>query len=486
MLARALLRAIFSAAERLSRTRFWSCYTESLRNDRWRPARREALRERRLQRILNLARDSELHRQRLEAAGLDAGPVRPQDAPTLLAKLSPITKAAFRRHFPGGVTTGEQSPDWRYISTAGTTDRLTIIADFPKRDQRRSSELRVLRLAVGADVAVKTVEIPPNACNIVCGLTETGPPTFLGYFWHALRGATLFSEEARTDLRGRFERQVVLRRHTLPPINPAPPERLAQVLDAYLDDMVRLRPAYLRGFPVYLLWLAERARARGLRLPELQGVSPFGGLVSRAMADRLQTGFGAPFRDVYGTSELGSAAAACGHAPGMHLFEDLFIVHVVRKGRPVEPGQLGRLVVTDLVNAAMPLIRYEVGDVGRILPGRCPCGRTTTRLEVLGRVQEVLDTPAGPLPASDVADAFFADPAVANFRLEEVAPASFEAAVVPVAAGAAPDLRACQDRFAALHTGVRKFRARTVPYVQPEPSGKYRFVSPFRQESDTL
>ena len=42
------------------------------------------------------------------------------------------------------------------------------------------------------------------------------------------------------------------------------------------------------------------------------------------------------------------------------------------------------------------------------------------------------------------------------------------------------------DRFAALHTGVRKIRARTVPYVQPEPSGKYRFVSPFRQESDTL
>src|SRR5262249_6551865 len=170
-------------AGRLSRPGFWSCYPQSLRFDRWGPARREAVRRRRLQRILNLARDSDLHQQRLQWAGLGSDPVHAQDAPALLAKLPPITKTAFRRHFPGGVTTGEQSADWRYISTAGTTDRLTVIADFPKRDQRRSSELRVLRLAVGADVAVKTVEIPPNACNVVCGLTETGPPSFLGYFW---------------------------------------------------------------------------------------------------------------------------------------------------------------------------------------------------------------------------------------------------------------------------------------------------------------
>jgi phenylacetate-CoA ligase len=486
MLARALLRAIFPVAERLSRTRFWSCYAESLRFDRWGAARREALRGRRLHRILNLARDSALHRQRLETAGLGGGPVRPQDAPALLAELPPVTKTAFRRHFPGGVTTGEQSADWRYISTAGTTDRLTIIADFPKRDHRRSSELRVLRVALGADLAVPTVEIPPNACNVVCGLTDSGPPTFLGYLWHVLRRGILFSPEARSDLRGRFERQVVLCRHTLPPLNPAPPERLVKVLDAYLDDIVRLRPAYLRGFPVYLVWLADRARARGLTLAGLRGVSPFGGLVSGQMAARLRDGFGAPFRDAYGTSELGSAAVSCGHAPGMHVFEDLFIVHVLREGRQAAPGQLGRLVVTDLVNAAMPLIRYEVGDVGRLHTGPCPCGRTTARLEVLGRVQEVLDTPAGPLPASDVADTFFADPAVANFRLDEVAPGSFEAAVVPGPGGAAPDLRAWQERFAALHTGVRKIRARTVPYVQPEPSGKYRFVSPFRREGEAL
>jgi hypothetical protein len=97
---------------------------------------------------------------------------------------------------------------------------------------------------------------------------------------------------------------------------------------------------------------------------------------------------------------------------------------------------------------------------------------------VLGRVQEVLDAPAGVLTASDVADSAFADRSVANFRLEELAPGSFEAAFVAGSSGGVPDLEKWRERFASLHGGVRRLRARLVPFVQPETSGKYRFVLP--------
>ena len=169
--------------------------------------------------------------------------------------------------------------------------------------------------------------------------------------------------------------------------------------------------------------------------------APFGGLASPAMAARTAAGLGARFGDKYGTSELGTVAASCGRGPGMHVFEDLFIVEALRKGRPAEVGQTGRLVVTDLVNTTMPLLRYDVGDVRRLHAGPCPCGRTTARPEVLGRVQEVLASLAGVLTPSEGADAFFADPAVANFRLEETVPASFEAAVVARPGGLRPILR---------------------------------------------
>ena len=95
----------------------------------------------------------------------------------------------------------------------------------------------------------------------------------------------------------------------------------------------------------------------------------------------------------------------------------------------------------------------------------------------------MLHAPSGPLTASDVADTVFADPAAANFRLEEVAPGAFEAALVGRADGAAPDPGAWRDRFAALHGGVRKAHARLVPFVRPEASGKYRFVLPRAPDS---
>jgi phenylacetate-CoA ligase len=479
MLPTGLLRGfVLPAAECLTRTRFWSYYKESLRFDRWDDGRREALRDRRLAQVWEAARSTALHRQRLAEAGLPSGPLGPDDARELLGRLPPVGKSAFRRWFPAGVTTAGRAEDWRYQSTAGTTaDRMTVIADFRKRDHGRSSELRVLRLALGVEVGLDVVEIPPNACNVVCGVVESGPPSLLGYFWQAVRQRTLFSREAQIELRGRVERQVVSRVRTLPPLEPMPAPALSEVVDRYLEQIAAVRPAHLRAFPLYLLWLADRCRDRGAAPAGLKAVGPYGGLASPAMMERIAGGLGCRFLQKYGTSELGVVSGACGRSPGMHVFEDLFLVEAFRGGRPVGPGQVGRLAVTDLINTAMPLIRYEVGDVGRLHLTPCPCGRRTARLEVLGRAQETLDAPAGPVTASDVADTVFGDPAISNFRMEEVAPGSFEVAFVG-RASAAPKIDAWRDRFEAVYGRLNRVRTRLVPFVRPESSGKYRFVFP--------
>jgi phenylacetate-CoA ligase len=70
--------------------------------------------------------------------------------------------------------------------------------------------------------------------------------------------------------------------------------------------------------------------------------------------------------------------------------EGLF-VEVVRDGRPAAPGELGVILVTDLLNHAMPLIRYRIGDLGMWEEGACPCGRGLPRLRrVAGRVTDFL------------------------------------------------------------------------------------------------
>jgi phenylacetate-coenzyme A ligase PaaK-like adenylate-forming protein len=457
-----------------------------LRFDRCNDTSREELSNRRLVEVWNAALNTKLHQQRLSEVGLPATPIGPDNVREFMERLPPVPKVAFRRFFPTGVTNGEQTTDWRYQSTAGTTDRMTVIADFRKRDYSRSSELRVLQLAIGDEVGVSTVEIPPNACNVVCGLMDTAPPSLFGYVWHALRRRKLLSHEALVELRGRFERQYVMRRHTLLPLDPLPAAQLTAVLDRYLEQIARLRPAHLRGFPVYLLWLADRCLDRGVAPTGLKAIGPYGGLASPEMVNRICQGLSCRFVQKYGTSELGVVAGACGHSIGMHIFEDLFHVEMLRFGKQAAPGEIGRLAITDLINRAMPLIRYDVGDVGRLHVGPCPCGRRTARLEVLGRGQEILDAPGGVLTASAVADTAFSDFGVSNFRLEEIAPGSFEAAFVARPSSSGPKLGAWGERFNALHGGLRSLRSRIVPFIQPESSGKYRFVFPRTEASKLL
>ena len=77
----------------------------------------------------------------------------------------------------------------------------------------------------------------------------------------------------------------------------------------------------------------------------------------------------------------------------MHLFDDMCIVeNVDEDGDPVPVGETGaRLLVTNLFNRVVPLIRFEVSDLIALDPEPCPCGRSLMRVRSLeGRAEEVL------------------------------------------------------------------------------------------------
>jgi hypothetical protein len=65
---------------------------------------------------------------------------------------------------------------------------------------------------------------------------------------------------------------------------------------------------------------------------------------------------------------------------------DAFLVELLRDGRPAAPGELGRVMVTDLLGRTLPTIRYETGDLAIAPSGGCPCGRPLPVLaSVVGR-----------------------------------------------------------------------------------------------------
>ncbi|MEV0990390.1 aldehyde dehydrogenase family protein [Streptomyces sp. NPDC049949] len=96
----------------------------------------------------------------------------------------------------------------------------------------------------------------------------------------------------------------------------------------------------------------------------------------------------------YGSTDLGPLGYQCAQSGGSvhHLHADLHTLEIVEvdEDRPVAPGETGRLVFTTRARRGQHLDRYVIGDLGRALPGRCPCGSHAPRFELLGRMGEVM------------------------------------------------------------------------------------------------
>jgi len=157
------------------------------------------------------------------------------------------------------------------------------------------------------------------------------------------------------------------------------------------------RPDYLHGYVSMLEVIADFALRRGydgrsLGLKSIIATSEAMSLPQRA---RIQDCFGAPVQIEYGSGETGPIAYECERG-SLHLMVDDLVVEILTPhGRPAEVGEAGEVVVTDLNNRAMPLVRYRLGDFA-VRGGPCACGRGFPVLEkVWGRAYDFVDTPDG-------------------------------------------------------------------------------------------
>jgi phenylacetate-CoA ligase len=128
----------------------------------------------------------------------------------------------------------------------------------------------------------------------------------------------------------------------------------------------------------------------------------------RAMIERA---FGRHVFETYGSRETMLLAAECEAHQGMHLMEENLLVEVARGGAPTAAGEPGDVLVTDLHNYGMPLIRYQNGDIGRMAANEpCRCGRGLRRLErVEGRRADTLTDREGNVVPGVVFHVLFSD-----------------------------------------------------------------------------
>ena len=167
-------------------------------------------------------------------------------------------------------------------------------------------------------------------------------------------------------------------------------------LDRALERIRRKSLLHVRGYPASIYYLARRACQTGRRM-DLNSVVTWGDNLLPHYRRTITEAFGVPVLDTYGCGEGLQIAAQCDRIDAYHIHELDVIVEIVDDdGARVRAGEPGHVIVTRLHPGPMPLIRYRIGDVGRLGTDPCPCGRGfATLLAVEGRDTEVVLTPSG-------------------------------------------------------------------------------------------
>jgi phenylacetate-CoA ligase len=161
----------------------------------------------------------------------------------------------------------------------------------------------------------------------------------------------------------------------------------------FVDNYRRWSPTLIVGYASALRALSKFLLVEGLKLLPPKVVISSAELLDENTRLLIERAFCCPVMDRYGCREMGLIACQCLEGRQYHVNMQRIYLEVITdhsKGAPEDES--GKLVVTDLGNYGMPLIRYEIGDRGRLsLRRQCECGRQSECLSLIeGRTVDFL------------------------------------------------------------------------------------------------
>ena len=161
------------------------------------------------------------------------------------------------------------------------------------------------------------------------------------------------------------------------------------------ETIIANKVTTLLGMPSYIMQLFTKCESELKKYAGIKKIFFGGEHFSEAQQSFLKKNFKVELvrSASYGSVDAGPLGFQCDHCTGSihHLHERLHDLEVVSlfSDQPVKLGEIGRLLFTSKVRHGQKITRYEIGDVGKIVPGMCGCGRSGVRFELLGRHGDV-------------------------------------------------------------------------------------------------
>lgn len=371
------------------------------------------------------------YRYSFDAAGVTPSSIRSLDD---AEKLPVLTKREVVDNFPSGIVTRGFSAanSFRSASSGTSGVRGTFLSDWPTRDSNFALLFRARAL--------------------------------FGYRPKDLECFFTWWPERRPKWFHRLGFQRTLRISILD----QPSSAINRLLDA--------KPRSVFGTPSYLYMISSLPDAHRLRELRPKLIVTTSELMDEKMRASIQDAFRGPVVDLYGSSEQNYISSECPQEGSHHLNMLNCLVEIARDGEPLSPGEEGEILITNLTNRAMPLIRYRTGDAGSISEEECPCGRHGEILEGLqGRCEDFLKAPNGMKVAPEILRRIVTGK-VRGYRIVQETIHRFR---IDYVADQLPlESRAEITRAFGLAMGDPDIQVlfRRVEEIEPDPSGKRRLV----------
>ena len=193
----------------------------------------------------------------------------------------------------------------------------------------------------------------------------------------------------------------------------------------------------------------------------------------------IERTFGLKVIDRYGCEEVGLIASECEMHKGLHINADsLYVEFLNEDGNRTAPGQHGKLVVTDLMNKAMPIIRYEIEDMAVPCIGACPCGRSLPLMkEVSGRIADFLVRKDGARVAgiSLIENTLTRYPGIEQMQIVQHDLDRMTITIVRDGSFGEDSVRSLETSMCDMFGSNLDITFRFVTEIKPEKNGKFRF-----------
>lgn len=252
-------------------------------------------------------------------------------------------------------------------------------------------------------------------------------------------------------------------------------------MDHYLDLLEVYQPNCIYGYASSLALLAEHAEKNGRRpaINSLKVICTTGEPLYPHQREIIGRIFNAPLSNEYGARDAGLIALESPQKQMLVNSEWMIVEILDDDGNPVEEGETGEIVITNLASEAQPFIRYRTGDMGTWSDERCRMGHGLEVLqEVTGRTTDFIVKPDGTIMhALALIYVVRETPGVKRFKIIQQDP---ERIVVQIIKDSTQWNEANMTR---IRQGIKKrvgeivmVNIEIVENIPTEASGKYRYV----------